>query len=50
MSSTGPEDTSVQISSEDAKQNGTVMMKTLTHKAHSEVCVCLRRFTSVSVC
>ncbi|XP_050990260.1 liprin-beta-2 isoform X2 [Labeo rohita] len=33
----GPEDTSVQISSEDAKQNGTVMMKTLTHKAHSEL-------------
>ncbi|KAI2654001.1 Liprin-beta-2 [Labeo rohita] len=44
----GPEDTSVQISSEDAKQNGTVMMKTLTHKAHSEVCVCLRRFTSLT--
>ncbi|KAK2895105.1 hypothetical protein Q8A67_012334 [Cirrhinus molitorella] len=33
----GPEDKSGQISSEDAKQNGTVKMKTLTHKAHSEL-------------
>ncbi|XP_042630915.1 liprin-beta-2-like isoform X1 [Cyprinus carpio] len=33
----GPEDKSVQICSEDGKQNGTVKMKTLTHKSHSEL-------------
>uniref|UniRef100_A0A8C2GJY4 PPFIA binding protein 2a n=1 Tax=Cyprinus carpio TaxID=7962 RepID=A0A8C2GJY4_CYPCA len=32
-----PEDKSAQISSEDGKQNGTVKMKTLTHKAHAEL-------------
>ncbi|XP_026143583.1 liprin-beta-2 isoform X3 [Carassius auratus] len=32
-----PEDKSAQISSEDGNQNGTVKMKTLTHKAHAEL-------------
>ncbi|XP_016106051.1 liprin-beta-2-like [Sinocyclocheilus grahami] len=32
-----PEDKSAQISSEDGKQNGTVKMKTFTHKAHAEL-------------
>uniref|UniRef100_A0A9J7Y2W9 PPFIA binding protein 2a n=1 Tax=Cyprinus carpio carpio TaxID=630221 RepID=A0A9J7Y2W9_CYPCA len=32
-----PEDKSAQINSEDGKQNGTVKMKTLTHKAHAEL-------------
>ncbi|XP_058607439.1 liprin-beta-2 isoform X4 [Onychostoma macrolepis] len=32
-----PEDKSAEMSSEDGKQNGTVKMKTLTHKAHAEL-------------
>lgn len=40
MPSSDPEDRLAEISSEDGKQNGTVKMKTLTHKAHAEVCVC----------
>ncbi len=41
MPSSDPEDKSAEICSEDGKQNGSVKMKTLTHKAHAEVCVCV---------
>lgn len=50
ISSIGPGDKSVQNSSKVEKQNGTVKMKTLTHTAHTEVCVCVCRLMSIGGC